>query len=174
MTRGKIWDYLHNGVGEEYVGEKSVIIPSSSDDGDKDLSDDNDGDGGDGIKVTINRKLDLLRDEPPNPPSPSHSFCLGWSPQYRGGAGILLGAMYSGLVAQPCTNSCALSSWFIPRNVPTVLTLLFRTLSGCPSDATPARPTECCACILQVLRFCPKKERNGEERGRGREGGGGG
>ena len=86
MTRGKIWDYLHNGVGEEYVGEKSVIIPSSSDDGDKDLSDDNDGDGGDGIKVTINRKLDLLRDEPPNQPSPSPLalFLSGVVPSVQG------------------------------------------------------------------------------------------
>ena len=72
MTRGKIWDYLHNGVSEE----KSVIISSSSDDDDdKDLSDDDDGGGGGGIKVKINRKLDLLREEP-NRPSVRPSLAL--------------------------------------------------------------------------------------------------
>ena len=67
MTRGKIWDYLHNGVGEERRREeKSVIISSSSDDDDED-KDPLDGDSdGDGIKVKINRKLVLLRDDEPN------------------------------------------------------------------------------------------------------------
>ena len=119
-----------------------------------------DGDSdGDGIKVKINRKLVLLRDDEPNRRVARTLFVWGGPVSGTQGPESISHREHRSRHATQLQIPYLTSLRFIPRNVPAVLTLLFRTRSG---RAKSVRERGNAA--RAFYRFCPKKEKREGER----------